>query len=303
MAVWKLKRTFGSVPTGPPDSARILAIVRFGLAGGGINEECYSIAIGGKLCRKAYILRTAGSAVMPEVRRLGFVDVGARDGTSSSIEAFHDRLVRTLIEPEQVEARRLREACHGDPSVVVVDRALGHVDGQIRFYETMTATCSSVLKVNESFIEQYAVRHHFAHKSSGVVECSRFDTLFNAGGLPTPDIIKIDVQGFEYQVLLGFGALLQNCLAIELETHFYKLYEDQRTIGDLVSFLESFGFTLRRLSNNRSPDLNGDPTFEGDLVEVDATFTKGKRWFATASNQVREDFALACSVVGVPSYV
>jgi len=235
-------------------------------------------------------------------RKLGFVDVGARGGTSSQIEAYCDRLLRVLIEPEENEFIRLKALSAVDSSFKVVGTALGHIDGTITLFETVNPTCSSALQVNHDFVDHYAIHVHFAMKAQTPVQCARYDTLFNTTDLPIPHIIKIDVQGFEYQVLQGFGELLQQCLAIELETHFYKLYRDQKMIGDLVDLLQPYDFVLRKVSNSRSPTLNGDPHFEGDLIEVDATFTKNKQWLRNRSEHTKSDFAVACGVVGVPPY-
>ena len=63
---------------------------------------------------------------------------------------------------------------------------------------------------------------------------------------PAPDAIKIDVQGFEFQVLQGFGSLLQHCLGIELEAHFYPIYRGQKLLHDIVSMLSDYGLVLRK---------------------------------------------------------
>ena len=92
--------------------------------------------------------------------------------------------------------------------------------------------------------------------------------------MPAPDAVKIDVQGYEHEVLQGFGGLLQGCLGIELETHVYPVYQDQKLLGDLIALLEPYGFVLRRLSPV--------PSFDGDVVELDAWFTQEHRSLAAA---------------------
>ncbi|WP_272941132.1 FkbM family methyltransferase [Chthoniobacter flavus] len=57
--------------------------------------------------------------------------------------------------------------------------------------------------------------------------------------------MKIDAQGFEYNVLRGFGAKLQNVLGIRLETQLRSLYKGQALFRDIYEYLKSNGFILR----------------------------------------------------------
>ena len=99
------------------------------------------------------------------------------------------------------------------------------------------------------------------------MELTTYAHLSRTGQVSKPDLIKVDVQGFEYDVLLGFGDLLGDCLAIELEAQLLPIYRDQKLFHDLVKMLDSFGLSLRRL-------LPVDH-FDGDVVEIDAWFTVG----------------------------
>jgi len=71
-------------------------------------------------------------------------------------------------------------------------------------------------------------------------------------------------------------------LANKIETRFYKIYQDQRTSGDLALFL-----------------LAGDHHFDGNLVEVDARFSKSRRWLNSQNESVRANFRLACDVLDI----
>jgi len=234
--------------------------------------------------------------------KLGFVDIGARGGALAKFAAHGDKFRLVLVEAEPTELKRLRDESQGGALFDVIGTALGHIDGDIELNETVNPYCTSVLKANQEFLGAYEIGRHLQPRIKTTIACSRYATLFGQGGLPVPHMIKVDVQGFEYEVLQGFGATLHQCLAIELETHFYQLYQNQRTIGDLVKFLETYGFVLRKLSNPRSAHLNGDYHFGGDLVEVDATFTKNRTWIKAAPEQTRSDFATVCTVMGVHLY-
>jgi FkbM family methyltransferase len=47
---------------------------------------------------------------------------------------------------------------------------------------------------------------HYEHTI--MCPCTRADSLVMAGALPTPNVVKLDVEGFEVEVLQGFGEVL-----------------------------------------------------------------------------------------------
>jgi FkbM family methyltransferase len=234
--------------------------------------------------------------------KLGFIDVAARGGSAIQGSPSADRIYQVLVEPDPSEAERLNAASNGGADYTVVPTALGDVDGLVSLHVTINPTCTSILRPNHAFLAQYGIKREFQPSHTVTITSARYDTLFAKGGLPLPTIIKVDVQGFEYQVLQGFGTLLHACLALQIETHFYPIYIGQKLFGDMVEFLQPFDLTLRSIRNYRSPTLRGDYHFDGDLVEVDAYFTKSKKWLNDQSPSVVENFAIACTALDIDRY-
>lgn len=85
------------------------------------------------------------------------------------------------------------------------------------------------------------------------VEVNRADTLIEAGDLPVPDIMKIDVEGAEHGVLEGFGTYLSDVREIFVELH-PSAGTDLAAIEDL---LRRSGFTIqeRVLGENENTPL------------------------------------------------
>jgi hypothetical protein len=61
---------------------------------------------------------------------------------------------------------------------------------------------------------------------------------------PTPDDMKIDVQGGELDILKNGLKSLHSTLVIESEAEFVSLYENQPFFGDMQVFLRDHGFSL-----------------------------------------------------------
>ena len=124
------------------------------------------------------------------------------------------------------------------------------------------------------------------------VQCARYDTLHRQGIVPDPDVINIDVQGHEYEVLSGFGGLLQNCLGIKLEAHLYPLYHGQKLPHDVIDLLDEYGLVLK--------SIRPVPNFNGDVVEVEAFFTRAGHRRSSLSRGQRKKLDILDAVWGLP---
>lgn len=195
--------------------------------------------------------------------RLSLVDVGAAGGLQARWVPFVDSLDVTMIEPSQAEASRLRNLF---PNFRIIEEALYHKSGVHELNVTRFPECSSLLEPNCEELGRYRAAPLFEVVERVDVFCERYDTLHANGVAPKPDVIKLDVQGAEYEALEGFGDLLSECIGIELETHFYEIYKGQKLIGDIIELLSNFDLRLRRLEPQFS--------FDADLVEVNAFFSK-----------------------------
>lgn len=101
-----------------------------------------------------------------------------------------------------------------------------------------------MLRPNTEFCARFAYGDAMQVVSERNVTLSRMDT---ACGDITPDVMKIDTQGFELEVLRGAGRLLDSVAAVELEVEFVKQYVDQALFADVDAFMRDRGFTLRGL--------------------------------------------------------
>lgn len=194
---------------------------------------------------------------------LRLVDVGAAGGLQANWLPHLDLLDVTMIEPSHSEAARLRKIF---PGFRVIESALFDQAGPQILKVTKFPECSSLLEPNTAELGQYRAAPLFDVVNRVQIECERYDAIHANGLAPAPDVLKIDVQGVEYEVLQGFGKLLADCIAIELESHFYEVYKGQKLFGEIIAYLATFDLRLRRMD----PQLS----FDADMVEVNAFFTK-----------------------------
>jgi hypothetical protein len=60
--------------------------------------------------------------------------------------------------------------------------------------------------------------------------------------LPIPDLLKLDVQGYELEVLKGAEKALRQMSAILIEVNFIDIHKGAPLIDELVLFLRDKGF-------------------------------------------------------------
>ena len=95
--------------------------------------------------------------------------------------------------------------------------------------------------------------HHYLDDDGGVrVDCRRGDELAGEG-FPSPDIVKIDVQGAELDVLRGMRDTLDDVDAVFVEVHGEKCRRYGATAEEIEAYLRDRGFSL---------DSLGEPTWD-----------------------------------------
>lgn len=230
----------------------------------------------------------------PAESRVTLVDVGGQQGLPLPWMLRADRITPIVFEPLPEEAEKLRATIGRIPGGQVVERALAEASGTRTLYVTAGSSCSSLREPDAEFLSAYTIAPLLQVVRRVGVDCIRYDELFAQGVVPLPDVIKIDVQGFEYEVLQGFGELLDSCLGVELEAHMYPIYKGQRLLGDLVALLAEYGLVLRQIR----PTGN----FDDDCVEVDAFFTRRRDAVAGLPDAQHAKFATLCDAWQLPRY-
>jgi len=99
----------------------------------------------------------------------------------------------------------------------------------------------------------------FAYGGSGSrqvkVEC--LDALLAAGRIPQGDFMKIDVQGFEFEVLAGAVDFLQGVQVVILESYFHRFAPTMKLVHEAVAYMHKEGFRVYEiLDQMRRPHDN-----------------------------------------------
>jgi FkbM family methyltransferase len=216
--------------------------------------------------------------------RLTLVDIGAAGGLQPKWLRHRHRVRPVMFEPNPQEAERLRRSSPLFPNALVMEYGLAASAGAYTLNVAHWPGCTSLLSADPVVLAGYKIAPLYETVKQVRVECVRFDELHDAGSVPTPDVIKVDVEGYEHQVLSGFGDLLHGVLGIEAEAWLYPVFKGQKLLHDLVALLAPFHMFLRRIE-----PVEG---FEGDMVCVNAYFTRGKAGQPDLTTEQKPKFAL-----------
>jgi len=195
------------------------------------------------------------------------LDVGANSGQFAGglrSAGFAGRIVS--FEPTSAAFNQLKSASAADPLWECRRCALGDSDGTITINVAGNAgESSSVLPMLKSHQDAYPPANYVGTEE---VPMHRLDALAPEILRPTDVVfLKLDVQGFEKQVLAGSTATVRDrCVGLQLELSFLPLYEGGMLIREALDVADSLGFTLTGVTPNFVDMRNGR------TLQADGTF-------------------------------
>jgi len=198
------------------------------------------------------------------------LDVGANEGAFA-------RKVRSLLpeceihafEPLPVEYEKLEKTLAGLSGVARSYKiALGSEDGNRTMNKNRFSPSSSVLEMESTHVSAFP---HTGETEAITINMRKLDSWADGVALRGPTLLKLDVQGYEGQVLAGASNTLQRVSAVFTEVSFRRLYQDSVLFDDIYQCLVNQGFKFGGLCNN----LLHPGTRE--LLQSDAVFSRDEQ--------------------------
>lgn len=207
-------------------------------------------------------------AAMNKVNTNIVFDIGANIGQFASEirrKGYEGKIIS--FEPLVSARKKLVELSAKDPNWLVHEQtAIGNTNGFIEINVSKNSVSSSILDMLGT--------HSDAEKNSVYIgkektPISTLDTVANNYlDRFSNCFVKIDTQGYEWQVIEGASNILKNSKGIICELSLVSLYENQHLWIDIIQKLEKEGFILWSLIKGFTDKRSGRS------LQVDGIFLK-----------------------------
>lgn len=171
-------------------------------------------------------------------------DVGANDGgyvRECRRLGFSGRVVS--FEPVSAVRERLKESSSKDPLWSVEPWAIGRDFAQVTINVAGNAGASSSIRPMLDLHRRVAPASVYVHEER--VEQRPLRSVWrDHADQADRAYLKVDVQGYEGEVLSGLGDFLEICTGLQVEASLTPLYEDDFTLEDTLAFAADNGFAV-----------------------------------------------------------
>ncbi len=193
------------------------------------------------------------------------IDIGANIGEFTTIfaELFPDAKIYAF-EPlpdcfKQLEIRTKKNL----KNIKNFNYALGSQEGELKLHKSSWHPASSFREMGDLHKQNYP---HSSESEDLIVRIRKLDDIFSDVSLTNNIFIKMDVQGFEDEVIKGGVNIFKKAKVVVAESSFQKLYENEPLFHGIYSLLHPLGFqyvgSLKQSANKKDESfLQGDCIF------------------------------------------
>jgi len=170
-----------------------------------------------------------------------FFDIGANVGDKT--EKFLNVGVRVVsVEPQTECVKILKDKFLNNKNVIIVDKCLG---SELKEIKLKICSKSNVVSTVADHWQQGRCKGEVFDKEE-VVQMIRLDDIIKEHGVP--DYCKIDVEGYEYEVISGLSSKIP-CLSFEFTSEFFGHAEK------CLAKLDKLGFKYFNYALDENPDF------------------------------------------------
>lgn len=194
----------------------------------------------------------------------GIIDVGANRGQFSLACRFALPGVPVVaFEPIPKEAETFRKVHGARGEVTLIESALGEAKGAATLHLSKSADSSSLLPIGKKQVELF---ENTVEVGTITVPVHRLDDFASCWIGRRQQLLKLDVQGYELNVLRGATETLKTCAYVYAECSEVALYDGQALRAEVEAFLGTHGFKVQGRYNEQLDN--------GQLIQADYLFSR-----------------------------
>jgi FkbM family methyltransferase len=193
------------------------------------------------------------------------VDVGANTGQFA-------RMIRRVCPEAQIYCFEPIRECFleldrdlgGTPTLRAFNLALGESEGEAEILRNAFTPCSSMLEPTTRLEQEYP---ETARRQKETVAMARLDTVLKDLSLEPQVLIKIDVEGYEPQVIRGAEESLARALFASIEIHFHEYYKGQPLFDQIYRMMTARDFVYRGSAGQYASAVDHRPSYMDAIFE------------------------------------
>lgn len=196
-------------------------------------------------------------------------DIGASRGKflESTLLRFQPKQI-VCFEPIPELYQFLQKKFNKLNQVILFNQALGSSPGNSKLQINKHDEASSLLNIQNEGTTRF-VNRDLSPVKVIEVKVTTVDFIVNLLKIKVIDLLKIDVQGYELEVLKGAKENLNSIKIIKLEISFYQLYYNSPSFDEIHKFLEQNHFYLHHLGEFQKGN-------RGIILQADAIYLNKK---------------------------
>ena len=181
-------------------------------------------------------------------RFISLIDVGSHKGEyiSSIIKNFHiDKIYG--FEPNNEIFNNLNKNFSSD-KIHLYNFGVSNEKGEIFLNKNIESSSSSIndLNTNSKYYKKKYFLLNFLNlkevTTKSKIQVVRLDEFMNKNNIKKLDLLKIDTEGFEYNVIKSIGSRIYDIKLIHIEHHFDDMIIKNYTLSDIHAYLKNKGF-------------------------------------------------------------
>ncbi|MBD2093914.1 FkbM family methyltransferase [Trichocoleus sp. FACHB-591] len=206
-----------------------------------LANPSYAKVRAGKGCAELYRLLNKDWFPKNEIQLV--IDVGANEGKFIITSlALMPEVAVYAFEPNLSLAEKLSSHKWNSEKIKIFPVALGSKQNNLPINITKFSPASSFLEPSDQLAIEFPETEI---DNIVIVKVDRIDDLINSlDTMHESILLKLDVQGFELEVLQGATGILDRIPIIVCEVNFAALYEKQPSLEAILSFLSKYGYQL-----------------------------------------------------------
>lgn len=232
-------------------------------------------AFGLELTRKSVVEDAFGlqkKLVESAGKAITIFDVGAHVGNISLKynELFSNATIYGF-EPFPESFKSLKKNTLQHKNIYPFNKGLGEYVGTSKFHSNVHEQTNSILATHAEGDSNWGSENMLKTKEVLDVELTTIDQIVEAENIKRIDILKMDVQGAEYQVMAGAKKTIEKGMIGLIYTEIITIptYENQQELDEALKMFREYGFELYNI-------YNSGHTEDGRLQYIDAIFVSAK---------------------------